>query len=135
MSKIKVIQEIFLKNGIAGYVEGDKFSSYPSGDNAVDICRSIDNMGADGIFITEISENDSEHDKNIDTVKEIVTAIDVPVILGGNVKRLEDVQKYLYAGADMAVLDYGKSSNKEMYKEASDRFGIEKIATNEENFR
>ncbi len=133
MSKIKVIQEIFLKNGIAGYVEGDKFSSYPSGDNAVDICRSIDNMGADGIFITEISENDSEHDKNIDTVKEIVTAIDVPVILGGNVKRLEDVKKYLYAGADMAVLDYGKSSNKEMYKEASDRFSIEKIATNEDN--
>lgn len=133
MSKIKVIQEIFLKNGIAGYVKDNIFSSYPAGGSAADICRSIDNMGADGIYITEISENDSEHDKNIDTVKEIVTAIDIPVILGGNVKRLEDVKKYLYAGADMAVLDYRKASNKEMYKEASDRFGIEKIATNEDN--
>lgn len=127
MSKIKLVQEIFLKNGVAGYINNNNFTPYAGGEGVVDICRSIDNMGADCIYITELSENDSEHDKNIDTVKEIVTAVDIPVIFGGNIKRLEDVKKYLYAGAEVAVLDYEKASNKDMYKEASDRFGIEKI--------
>lgn len=126
MSSVKLVQEIYINNGIPGYLNNNKFIPYDSND-AVEICRSIDNMGADSIYIIELSETDSEHDKNIDTVKEIVTAVDIPVILGGNIKRLEDVKKYLYAGAEVAVLDYSKESNKEMYKEASDRFGIEKI--------
>lgn len=125
MSKIKIVQEIYIKNGVAGYLADGQFVSYEN--DTVSLCRSIDNMGADSIYITEISDTDAEHDKNIDTVKEIVTAIDIPVILGGNIKRLEDVKKYLYSGAEIAVLDYEKISNKEMYKEASDRFGIEKI--------
>lgn len=127
MSEIKIVQEIFLKNGVAGYMGDTGFVAYSNDGSAADICRSIDNMGADCVYVTELSENDSEHDKNIDTVKEIVTAIDIPVILGGNIKRLEDVKKYLYAGAEVAVLDYSKDTNKDMYKEASDRFGIEKI--------
>ena len=128
MNKIRLAQEIYIKNGVAGYMSSDSFKAFDN-ENTVEICRNIDNMGADMLLVTELSENDSEHDKNIDTVKEIVTAVDIPVILGGNIKRLEDVKKYLYAGAEVAVLDYSKDSNKEMFKEASDRFGIEKIAT------
>ncbi len=126
MNKIKIVQEIYLNNGVAGYMTSDGFKAFDKA-NTVELCRSIDNMGADVLYITEISTTDAEHDKNIDTVKEIVTAIDIPVMLGGNIKRLEDVKKYLYAGAEVAVLDFSKDSNKEMFKEASDRFGITKI--------
>ena len=133
MSNVKVIQEIFINNGVAGYMKDGSFIKYPSESSTAEICRSVDNMGADVIYITEISESDSEHDKNIDTVKEIVTSIDIPVILGGNIKRVEDVKKYLYSGAKIAVLDFEKDSNREMYKEVSDRFGISKIATKEGN--
>ncbi len=128
MSQVKIIQEIYIYNGVAGYMTADEeFKAYGHNNTTVELCRSIDNMGADVLYITELSETDAEHDKNIDTVKEIVTAIDIPVMLGGNIKRLEDVKKYLYAGAQVAVLDFSKDSNKEMFKEASDRFGITKI--------
>ncbi len=126
MSQIKIVQQIYIKNGIAGSYSEAGFAPY--GVETVSLCRNIDNMGADVIYITELSETDEEHDKNIDTVKEIVTAVDIPVMLGGNIKRLEDVKKYLYAGAEIAVLDSSKASNVEMVKEASDRFGVEKIA-------
>ena len=126
MSQIKIVQEIYIKNGIAGSYNETGFTSY--GVETVSLCRNIDNMGADVIYITELSETAEEHDKNIDTVKEIVTAVDIPVMLGGNIKRLEDVKKYLYAGAEVAVLDASKPSNATMFKEAADRFGIEKIA-------
>ena len=127
MSQIKIVQEIYLYNGIAGYMTIDGFNAYEN-TNTVELCRSIDNMGADTIYITELSNTDAEHDKNIDTVKEIVTAVDIPVMLGGNIKRLEDVKKYLYAGAEVAVLDNAKDSNRELFKESADRFGITKLA-------
>lgn len=127
MNQVKIIQEIYISNGIAGYLTADGFKAYKD-ISPVSLCRSIDNMGADVLYITELSNTDEEHDKNIDTVKEIVTAIDIPVMLGGNIRRLEDVKKYLYAGAETAVLDFSKESNKKLFKEAADRFGITKLA-------
>lgn len=117
MNCINLISKIELKNG---NVCGSDLS-------AVELCRYYSNYGADGIIIFEKSENDSEHELNIDTVKDIVSAVDIPVYLGGNIKRLEDVKKYLYAGADMAILDLSKESNSAMIKEASDRFGKDKL--------
>lgn len=117
MSCINLFSKIELKNG---NVCGSDLS-------AVELCRYYSNYGADGIIIFEKSENDSEHELNIDTVKNIVSAVDIPVYLGGSIKRLEDVKKYLYTGADMAVLDLSKESNAAMVKEASDRFGKDKL--------
>ena len=62
----------------------------------VDLCVYFSNVGADGIIIEEISNTDSEHDAHIDIVKDIVSAVDIPVYMGGTVKRLEDVKKYIY---------------------------------------
>ena len=50
------------------------------------------------------------------------------MIVGGNVKRLEDVKKYIYTGAKKAILDMSKDANVEIVKEASERFGSDKIA-------
>ena len=96
--------------------------------NVLEECIHFGNTGADMLYITEVSETDAEHEANIHMVKDIVTSCDIPVIMGGNIKRLEDVKKYLYAGSEIVVLDLTKDSNIEMVKEAADRFGKEKIA-------
>jgi len=93
-----------------------------------DYCRLMSNTGVDGIFVKEVSDSDIEHDENIDTVKEIVTIADTDIFFYGNIKRLEDVKKYLYAGSRAAVLDLSKESNVQLIKEACDRFGKEKLA-------
>ena len=92
------------------------------------------NLNADGIIIIEKSNTDNEHEVNIDTVKEIVSAVDIPVYLGGNIKRLEDVKKYLYAGAKCAILDLSLESNLALVKEAAARFGKEKIMVSNGSF-
>ena len=101
MDKINLISSIELQKG---KVVGSDISP-------VELCRFYSNNGADCIIINEMSNTDEEHDLNIDTVKLIVSAVDIPVFLGGSVKRLEDVKKYLYAGAQMAILDLSKESN------------------------
>ncbi len=60
-------------------------------------------------------------------MKEIARLSDIPVILGGRVRRLEDVKKYLYAGAKAAFLDVSLDENVDLMKEAADRFGDDKI--------
>lgn len=91
------------------------------------LCRALSDNGADEIFIRDLSENDSEHEKVIGTIKEIAKISDAALIAGGRVKRLEDIKKYLYAGAKAVFLDTSSDENVDLIKEAADRFGTEKV--------
>ena len=73
-----------------------------------------------------MSEGDAEHDAALDIIKEICTRAEVDVIGAGNVKRMEDIKKLLYAGCKKAVLDYEKESNIEI-RRVSLKFGKDKI--------
>lgn len=97
-------------------------------DEAVKKAMDFNNGGADELLIWDVSNDDASHDKNIGIMKKIADAIDIPMLIGGQVKRLEDVKKYIYAGGKMAVLDLSKDANVELVKEASERFGTEQIA-------
>ena len=55
--------------------------------------------------------------QNIGTMIKIQDAVDIQMIVGGNVKRLEDVKKYIYTGAKKAILDMSKDANVEIVKE------------------
>ena len=65
----------------------------------------------DELIVFDMSEGDAEHDAALDIIKEICTRAEVDVIGAGNVKRMEDIKKLLYAGCKKAVLDYEKESN------------------------
>ncbi|MBQ7536156.1 MAG: bifunctional phosphoribosyl-AMP cyclohydrolase/phosphoribosyl-ATP diphosphatase HisIE [Stomatobaculum sp.] len=83
--------------------------------------------GADGIVMTDVSEDDEEHDAFMGGIRELARRVEAPLISGGRVKRLEDVKKYLYAGSSGVYLDAAEESNLELLKEAADRFGGSKI--------
>lgn len=83
--------------------------------------------GADEVLIYDRSQDDSDHEAVIGAIKEIARTIDEPILAGGRVRRLEDVKKYLYAGASAVFLDVSREDNVDMMKEAADRFGSEKI--------
>ncbi|WP_251207157.1 bifunctional phosphoribosyl-AMP cyclohydrolase/phosphoribosyl-ATP diphosphatase HisIE [Acetatifactor aquisgranensis] len=88
---------------------------------------------ADGLVVFDMSQEDQEHEDALDIIKEICAAAEMEVTGAGNIKRLEDVKKLLYAGCRRAVLDYTKDSNIAITKEASQRFGREKILVSCDN--
>ncbi len=83
--------------------------------------------GADEIIVFDMSEGDKEHEEALDMIKEIAKLSEVDVIGGGNIKRMEDVKKLLYAGCNKAILDYNNPGNIEITEEVSLKFGKEKI--------
>lgn len=88
--------------------------------------RYSDN-GADEILIHDLSKTDEDHEHTMKVIKQIAQIVDVPITTGGRIKRLEDVKKYLYAGAKAVYLDVSKDEHVDLIKEASSRFGEEKI--------
>lgn len=91
------------------------------------LVKSFCDSNADEIFIYELSSDDKEHEDNIDTIHELCAQSTLPVIGAGNVKRMEDIKKLLYAGCKRACLDFSCASNIELSREVSDKFGKEKI--------
>ena len=96
--------------------------------DAVLLARDYSNRGADILLIFDQSDSDEEHDESLTLMRQMARVSDIPMWGAGNVNRVEDVKKILYAGCKKAVLNYAKASNMEMLEEVSKRFGREKIA-------
>lgn len=110
-------------------VPGESFF-YENGEELpfLSFAEACSHNGLDGLCVFDLSESDEDHERTIRAVKEAVRLLDIPVLLGGRIKRLEDIKKYLYAGAAAVFLDGGNEDNIDLLKEAADRFGTEKIA-------
>ena len=103
-------------------------------ENVVELARNFSNRGADELLVFDLSNGDEEHDEAIDILKQITRTVQIPVLAGGNIKRMEDVKKILYAGAKCAMLNISKPSAIEMIEDVSKRFGKEKIAVSLNDF-
>ncbi|MGN0264687.1 MAG: bifunctional phosphoribosyl-AMP cyclohydrolase/phosphoribosyl-ATP diphosphatase HisIE [Oliverpabstia sp.] len=125
MNNKVLIPCIYLKQGKA--VEGfGKTKIFEDGD-AVSLAETYGNNGADELLVFDLSSNDTEHEEAIGCIKKIVQKAEIPVIGAGNVKRMEDVKKLIYAGCEKAVLNFSKPGNVSILEEVSKKFGKEKI--------
>lgn len=122
--KKKLIPCIFLKNKMAvkSFEDNTVIDTDP-----LRLAKTFSEAGADEILIFDLSKEDKEHEEAIDFIHEFCSSVTVPVIGAGNVKRMEDIKKLLYAGCKQAVLNYSLEENVNLTKEVSDKFGKEKI--------
>lgn len=121
----KIIATIYVKDNTA-YL--DRKCTSAIDETPVEYAKKCEHNGIDALIFMDLSYDDASHDGAIGVLREICRTIDIPVYAGGNVRRVEDVKKYLYAGAKICVLDSTRESNTAMMKEVADRFGSEKIA-------
>lgn len=120
----KFIPCIYLKDkkAVAGFQDETVVSEDPT-----ELARLYGEYNADEIIIYDLSKEDAAHEEALDIIKAVCERAQIPVIGAGNVKRMEDIKKLLYAGCAKAVLNYSKKDNIEITKEVSQKFGKEKI--------
>ena len=98
------------------------------GDGDVEaLAKFYSDNGADELLVFDFSSGDQEHEHAIGKIKDICSASEIPVVAAGNIKRMEDVKKLIYAGCARTVLNFSKESNIELLVEVSKRFGKEKM--------
>ena len=118
-----LVSTIYLKNGQAVNAPDDLTIA---GD-LKQMAALYNDSGVDKLIFLDLSDTDEEHEVNLHVIKELGRELEIPFCGGGNVKRLEDVKKLLYAGCKQVVLNGSKPESWELAKEASERFGQEKI--------
>lgn len=120
----KFIPCIYLKNetAVKGYNDLTLVDADP-----LHLALQYYEYGADELIIYDLSNDDESHEKALDVIKDICNNCQLNVIGAGNVKRMEDIKKLLYAGCTKAALNYSKESNIEITKEVSLKFGKDKI--------
>lgn len=91
------------------------------------LVRLYNENNADELIVFDMSSEDAEHEAALDIIKEICAVAETDVIGAGNIKRMEDVKKLLYAGCKRAILDYEKEENIQITEEVSLKFGRDKI--------
>ena len=99
-------------------------------------CDSFDNYLLDFLAVPYTDKNGNAIDRLKDesyvcllytsAMINIADSVDIPMLVGGNIKRLEDVKKYIYTGAKKAVLNV--DTDMHLLEEASSRFGSDNIA-------
>lgn len=121
----KLIPCIYLYKGNA--VKG--FSDYTILDtNPAALGKFYSDNSADELIVYDLSSGDTEHEEALDIIKNICSETEIPVIGAGNVHRMEDIKKLIYAGCKKAALNYSKEENLLITEEVSKKFGKDKIA-------
>ena len=59
---------------------------------------------------------------NQDIIKDIITKFDLKVEIGGGIRNLDNIQKYIEAGVDKVILGSAAIKNKKFLKEACEKF-------------
>lgn len=96
-------------------------------ENVMKLAQSYSYGGADELFIYNYSKDEKTREEFLSLVKEMTKVIDIPIIIGSYIKRLEDIKKAIYTGASAVMVKYALLENISILKEATERFGTEKI--------
>lgn len=129
MEHKNIVATIYLKDGVA-VKDRNNFEPY---DNVIELAKLYNDSGVDKIIIFDLSTTDEEHEKNIHTIKNINRNVEIKVCAGGNINRMEDIKKLIYAGCLQVILNGSKAESMELAAEASGRFGKDRILVSVEN--
>lgn len=95
--------------------------------NVLKLAEAYSYGGADELLIYNYSKDEKSREEFLSLAKEISAKIDIPFMVGCYVKRLEDIKKAIYTGAEAVIIKYSILEDKDIIKEAADRFGSVKI--------
>ena len=124
-----IVSTIYIKNGVA-VKSPDNFDE---SIDAVKLANHYNDSGVDKLILFDLSDDDDEHEQNLLAIRDINNNSEVKTCAGGNIKRLEDVKKFLYAGCGEVILNGSKRKTAELMIEAANRFGKEKVIISIDN--
>lgn len=103
----------------------DKMTVYS--ENPLEIAKDFEKSGAEYIHIVDLEGAKSGETPNIEVVKKIVSATSLKAEIGGGIRSMEVIEKYINAGVSRVILGTAAVLDKEFLISAVEKYG-EKIA-------
>lgn len=123
MEHKNLIATIYLKDGnaVKGREDFDIVGDWK------ELAKIYNESGVDKLYVFDLSQTDKEHDVHMEIIKQLSRVIEIPVYGAGNIRKIEDIKKILYAGCKGAILDGSRPNIMQMAKDAAKRFGRDKL--------
>lgn len=119
----KIIPCLDAKNGKV--VKGINFENIKEVGEIADLAKKYHEAGADEIAILDITATSSGEESALAYVREVKENVGIPIIMGGGIRTLEDVEKVLMAGASKVLVNSAAVKRPELIDEIIGRFGPE----------
>ena len=96
-------------------------------DNPVEIALDFKNQGAKYMHLVDLEGAKTGGTPNIETVKKLVLSTDLFTQVGGGIRSMEVIEKYLSAGVNRVILGTSAVNDSEFLKQAVEKYD-DKIA-------
>jgi len=108
-------------------VEGKLENETIYSDDPVAVARGWQDSGARYLHVVDLDGAFAGSPQNLDTIQEIINAVDMPVEVGGGIRDLATVEKLLGLGVARVILGTAAIQNPTLVSESCARFGSEAI--------
>ena len=125
---MKIFPAIDLYSGKAVRLfKGDYSKMTVYSENPLEVARDFEQKGAEFIHFVDLEGAKDGTTPNFETVKSIAENTRLFTEIGGGIRSMETVEKYLGAGVDRVILGTAAVENQDFLKAAVNKYG-EKIA-------
>lgn len=121
MLKVRVIPCLDVKDGRV--VKGVNFVDLIDAGDPVESAKAYDAAGADELTFLDITASHENRDTIYNVVSQTAEHCFMPLTVGGGVRKVEDVRKLLEAGADKVAINTAAVNDRNLVKEAAEKFG------------
>jgi cyclase len=125
MGAIKIMPCLDMKEGRV--VKGVHFVDLKDAGNPVENAAFYEKEGADELAMLDIAATLENRKTRLEWVKNVSSAIHIPLTVGGGISTLEDIELVLQAGADKISMNSAGVKDPDLVKRASQKFGKERI--------
>ena len=125
MGVIKIMPCLDMKDGRV--VKGVNFINLRDAGDPVENAKFYEEEGADELAMLDIAATLENRKTRLEWVKKVSSVITIPLTVGGGIGSLVDIQLVLDAGADKVSMNSAAIKNPDLIKQASEKFGSDKI--------
>lgn len=118
--------DLYDKKAVRLY-KGDYNEMTVYSDNPIEIAGDFENAGAKYIHLVDLEGAKDGTTPNIEIVKQIASETSLFCEIGGGIRDIETVDKYIDAGVDRVILGTAAVNDQEFLKQALSKYG-DKIA-------
>ena len=104
-------------------LKGDFEKETTFSDAPEEMAKKWEAMGAEYLHLVDLDGALAGMSKNLDTVKKILTAVDIPCELGGGIRSMENIKEVLDTGVERVILGSVAVKNPALVKEACAQYG------------
>ena len=125
MLKKRIIPCLDVDNGRV--VKGVNFIDLVDAGDPVEQSKIYNSEGADELCFLDITASSDNRKTLLDVVQKTAENCFIPLTVGGGVRTLEDISNLLHSGADKVSINTAAVQNRNLVKEASNKYGASTI--------